>query len=135
MKLAILSTSEILRYENEPDARAIMGTWAKHGRTGTLYTTGILEKSLSEGYTVLIVSSRTFLDESDQWWKDLVELDNIYLANDHPGEITNDDLNLPWKRVCRRFGIEDQFNWTGWHWHELRKRIIRRLEAKTGSDF
>ncbi len=102
MKPAIFTTSEIQR-----------GRWSGSGLAALDFeatSTGALERALEQGFTVLVVSSRSQLGLHDVWWIELVGEDNVFVAQD-PFEVEGDQkraeaVNAGWRRLFARLDEE-----------------------------
>ena len=137
-KLAVFSTSDIFStYPMKKGAKPFTTIPQPNRKPLEIYKTGQLETALAQGFTVIVITTRSKLMAHDDWWKELVGEDNIIITppfNDYDNEARTAGLNQPWRELTRRYGIEDQFDWSKF-WTSLRFQILERLDAKSGGHF
>lgn len=125
-KIAVFTTSEI----QEPGAQ------------NKQHSTGALERAMSEGYEVFVVSTRDTFGSHDTWWIEMVPADHVT----HCRPLREDEhesglrLNEPWKALYERLGHDYPHNfyqgrdcgdmfWTGARFH------LTELGYKLGHSF
>jgi hypothetical protein len=82
-KTVIFTTSDIVdvQYNEIAENRAASDLRYEGVETGVkFYTTGKLEKALSEGYEVWVVTSRDKLSNHDKWWVELLGEERVIMA-------------------------------------------------------
>lgn len=92
MSTIFLTTSNI-SFSFDPDKGATPKTWwtDPQGMRHPRYSTGELEKALSEGKRVVVLSSRYKLGEHDDWWLSMVRMQDVHLM---PKDIAGDGTNF-----------------------------------------
>ncbi len=69
-RFVVLTTSQVMGPWKQHEEQPLLGTFADDY---PVYSTGVLEHALKEGYIVVMVSSRLVLTPSiDVWWMNLV---------------------------------------------------------------
>ena len=153
-KIAVFSTSEIFRHWYPRLGLPIVAEIeTTDGRTSKFASTGSLEKALEDDYTIYVVSTRSSLSEHDEWWLELVDRENVYLADARfegveLGAWGYEDENVEkansaWMRLYTKLG----FDWPkdgldGFlddcpvaHWTTARSELKLRHGIRLGRDF
>lgn len=128
-KIAVFMTLDILRAFGDPNTERPMATM----NDGTpVYTNQWLERALSEGYEVWVVSTRAHLYSHDTWWRNLLPPDRILLAREgHIAGPKCPNILAPWRMLYER--LELPWDET---WDDCRdaRNHLPRLGIKLGRD-
>lgn len=75
----IMTTSDFVRlFRKTEDETPKYSGLDDRGRPFETFTTGRLEKALAAGERVIVISSRSKVGEHDNWWMDLVPVEDIH---------------------------------------------------------
>lgn len=135
-KVAVFTTSDIqgrlAAVKRLVDSPPRIETVELRGQKETFASYGKLEKALSMGYKVYVVTSRHEMGSQDQWWIKLVGSDNCVMAKNY-GSSTCENCIQEWKNFIQNtLGLEP--NTEAHSWMDLMYGL-KEHGIKLGSEF
>ena len=93
-KVAIFATSDIRSSDGRGEPVGITSLEGDEIRS-----TGALEKALSDGYDIYVVTTRSKLLEGDMWWVMKVNPRQIYMAPPVSTDLTGDEREIAYQKA------------------------------------
>lgn len=148
-KIAIFTTSEIFRsWYPKIGLPMVAEIETGDGRTAKFCSTGSIESAKESGYEVYVVTTRSSLGDHDDWWRELVDSKNVYLADarfeGEFGEVWRyedenvDKSNSGWKRLYEHLQLpwpKNELDDLDAHWTTAREQLKNNHGYCLGSDF
>jgi hypothetical protein len=108
----LLRPEDIRKRTTEPAADArLVDTFNDRGTHIYVYTRGILEWVLAQGYEVYVLTPQPDLRREDDWWLKLLPADSCVIKGMTSAESRGADIDpvyYPWVILFRRLGIRNE---------------------------